>query len=266
MDNLSSIATTPGRGSRLYRGLIAEDAIGPNDTVPVRIELYDPTRQFGPCHWSPRTLADGSPMYPMRNDECLVALDENDQAEIVNWWADDPTSATDRVTQTEYDALAGRVTNLEKWTQPARLDYGPSSQSGSFTTAIEMLHGVTGNPQRFVITPAFDAWIEVGYHTIAALAADTGWSRIDSYISVDPSPPVLPGQINPNTGLTWGHDVKYAHVATGWVGIESRTWVPLTAGVTYTITSSLIPQVGTSWVYYRGEFSWFEHGGLRRRT
>jgi hypothetical protein len=91
MENLSSIANTRGRGSRLYRGLIAEDATGPNDTVPVRIPSYEPARQFGPCHWFPRTLADGTLLFPIRNDGCLVALDENDQAEIVNWWSDDPT-------------------------------------------------------------------------------------------------------------------------------------------------------------------------------
>jgi hypothetical protein len=263
MDDLSTLANSPGRGLRIFRGLIADDAADANDVVNVRIPTYDPGRTFGPCPWAPRVLNDGTPLWPMRNDGCLVALDENDQAEILNWWAEDPTLIANRVTQAEHDALAGRVTNLEKFTEPARLDYGPAGQSSNFTSPIEPLHGVTGNPQRFVITPTFNAWLEVAFHAVVVLAGDTGWSRMDSFVSVTPAAPVLTGQLVPPNG--WGRDIKYAHVLTGWVGLESRTQIPLTAGVTYTIGASLTPNTGT-WAYYRGEFSWIEHGGLKRRS
>jgi hypothetical protein len=94
MDDLSTLANSRGRGLRIFRALIGDDATGANDTVNVRIPAYEPSRNFGPCHWAPRILNDGSPLWPMRNDECIVALDENDQAEIINWWADDPTTLT----------------------------------------------------------------------------------------------------------------------------------------------------------------------------
>jgi len=115
MDDLTTLANQRGRGLRIFQGLIAEDATGPNDVVPVRIPRYDPTRQFGPCHWAPRMLNSGTPLWPMRNDECLVALDENDQAEIINWWAEDPTLIT--------NSVSTRVSALEQW-RNARKGWG----------------------------------------------------------------------------------------------------------------------------------------------
>lgn len=127
MDDLTTLANQRGRGLRIFQGLIAEDATGPNDVVPVRIPSYEPSRQFGPCNWAPRVLNDGSPLWPNRNDGCLVALDENDQAEIINWWADDPTSLP-----------------------PARwVEYGPYTADGGELAAnaegfVPMFHNIPG--------------------------------------------------------------------------------------------------------------------------
>lgn len=95
MDDLTTLANRPGRGSRIFRGLIAEDAETVNDELKARLPAYDPSRQFGPFHFHPRPRADGvGVLLPSRNDPCLVALDENDQADLLSWWVEDPTEET----------------------------------------------------------------------------------------------------------------------------------------------------------------------------
>jgi hypothetical protein len=90
-NDLSSLANQPPEGSQIFRGKIADDATSPNDLIHVRIPDYHPGQQFGPCRFSPRPLMDGGTLLPLRDDPCLVALDENDEAELINWWAEDPT-------------------------------------------------------------------------------------------------------------------------------------------------------------------------------
>lgn len=88
---LRTLVTPPAEGSRIFRGLIATDASGPNDRVEVRVPGYHAGRSFGPCYVTPRPFRDGSLAYPQRGDLCMIALDENEQAEIVMWWVEDPT-------------------------------------------------------------------------------------------------------------------------------------------------------------------------------
>jgi hypothetical protein len=102
--DLSSLANPSAPGPRIFRGFIAEDATDPNAQVEVRIPAYNASRTFGPCSFMPRPLRSGGLMYPIRNDPCLVALDENEQADLINWWAEDPTINQD---------FAARLTSIE---------------------------------------------------------------------------------------------------------------------------------------------------------
>lgn len=113
MEQLESLVTPPPPGARIFRGLIGEDAASPNSSISVRVPAYHASRSFGPCYFAPRPLQDGSLLLPQRNDPCLVALDENEEAELLSWWAADPTSEAGRVTQSEHDALVSRVSALE---------------------------------------------------------------------------------------------------------------------------------------------------------
>jgi hypothetical protein len=118
MQDLRSLVTTPAAPPRVYRGLIGDDATGPNDQVTVRVPAYDASRSFGPCYVTPRPLRSGALLYPVRNDPCVVALDENEQAEILVWWANDPTAdanAASRLTSAESRLTSAetRLTNQE---------------------------------------------------------------------------------------------------------------------------------------------------------
>jgi hypothetical protein len=108
---MDAITNQRETASVVVKGYIAEDAATPNDEIHVLIPSYDMSRQFGPSTFTPRPLMDNSVMLPARNDPCLVALDEDDNAHIVRWWASDPTDPVNRVTQAELDAaVAARVT------------------------------------------------------------------------------------------------------------------------------------------------------------
>jgi hypothetical protein len=85
---LQSIANSEFVGEpQIIKGYIADDATSPNDEVEA--------------------------MLPTRNDPCVVALDEDDNAVLLSWWSEDPTSAADRVTQPELDALDTRLDAIE---------------------------------------------------------------------------------------------------------------------------------------------------------
>lgn len=160
----------------------------------------------------------------------------------------------DRLRRIESALMAGPAFDV-----PVRFDYGVAGISSNFTGPTEVTH-TDGTPRRHVVTPIADCWVEFGFHTIVQNIG-VNWGRVDSYLTVTPGPPVLGGQIALST---WGRDIKYSHPTTGWVGIESRTWIPLSAGVTYTVTASLAPTTET-WQHYRGEFMWFERSEMRRR-
>ena len=106
-DNLRTLATTNHDTTRIYRGLIATDAVTPNDLVEVRIPEYHAGRTFGPCYFTPRPLLSGGLLFPIRNDPCVVALDEHENAELISWWQSDPTSASPPSSPTLVTALPG---------------------------------------------------------------------------------------------------------------------------------------------------------------
>lgn len=86
----------------LWAGLIAETAATLDEQVPVRLLNWDPGLQIGPCRWMPRlttvsvNVAEGiedphminiaQALLPTRDDECLVAFDDNQVPWIVCWW------------------------------------------------------------------------------------------------------------------------------------------------------------------------------------
>lgn len=103
MERLDSLATYNSVEDRVTRGYIADDASHPDDEVGVLIPSYDVSKVFGPVHFAPRPLQDGSILLPARMDPCLVVLDDNDEADLINWWVADPTNPVNRVTQTEFN-------------------------------------------------------------------------------------------------------------------------------------------------------------------
>lgn len=105
MDRLETLASSETDADLILKGFIAEDAVHPDDQVGLLIPSYDLGKVFGPSHFEPRPLRDGTILFPVRNDPCLVALDEEGEAHLLTWWAADPTNAANLVTQAELDAL-----------------------------------------------------------------------------------------------------------------------------------------------------------------
>lgn len=175
MDDLTTLANANGRGLRIFKGLIAEDATGPNDMVPVRIPTYDPSRQFGPCHFAPRLLNDGSPLFPNRNDECTVCLDENDNAEILNWWAEDPTDLG--------------FTSIYRQLSRGSLGAGWSTSFTAATTITTML--AIGN----FTTPDKNSWVHVRAQA-PIRCMDAAWHGIEIALQIDPPNLGVGGTIN----------------------------------------------------------------------
>lgn len=66
----------------IWRGSVATDASGMNDTIYVLITAFDDTHRFGPCRWMPRDAVQ----LPLRGDECLVVFDEKDIPYVIMWW------------------------------------------------------------------------------------------------------------------------------------------------------------------------------------
>ena len=79
-DNYS--ITTP---SRVWAGIIATDANNVSDRISVIIPGLDGGEmRWENCRWPTRSDA----LYPTRGDECLLALDDNNEFWIVEWWPD----------------------------------------------------------------------------------------------------------------------------------------------------------------------------------
>lgn len=92
MERLESLATHDPPEHSILKGYIAEDATTPNDEVSVLIPSYDMSKRFGPVTFMPRPLSDGSGvLLPTRYDPCLVGIDEEGEARLITWWAEDPT-------------------------------------------------------------------------------------------------------------------------------------------------------------------------------
>lgn len=91
MERLETLASAPEVEDVITTGYIANDAEHPDDLVGLLIPSYDLGRVFGPSHFEPRTLQDGTMLLPQRNDPCLVGFDEEGEAHLLIWWAADPT-------------------------------------------------------------------------------------------------------------------------------------------------------------------------------
>jgi hypothetical protein len=91
MDRLDSLSVAEGAPA-VWVGVIAEDAATVNDEIFVVIPDYDINQQFGPVKFTPQALRDGSGvLLPTRGDWCLVSFDQDDNAQLMAWRADDPT-------------------------------------------------------------------------------------------------------------------------------------------------------------------------------
>lgn len=92
MDRLGTLANDDNPDLEpIVNGVIAEDAVHPDDQISVTIPSYDNGKTFGPSHFAPRPLQDGTILLPSRGDECLVGIDDDGEAHILTWWAADPT-------------------------------------------------------------------------------------------------------------------------------------------------------------------------------
>ncbi len=86
----------------LFAGTIAETAALVTDQLPVLLDAFDPTLQFGPCMWMPRlepyviNVAQGAEstddftvarlVLPARGNRCLVGFDDLQVPWILVWW------------------------------------------------------------------------------------------------------------------------------------------------------------------------------------
>jgi hypothetical protein len=217
MDDLNTLANQRGRGLRVFRALIADDATDSNDLVNVRIPAYDPSRQFGPCHWAPRILNDGTPLWPNRNDQCLVALDENDQAEILNWWAEDPTSVDFRPQTIQ---LRPPVFG---WTS----NFTTSQQISTYT-----LPGLGGYPR--------GAYVHAFAQTVVR-TPDAAWHGIEAQLSVP--------TMGPDGILVHKANFVHHNAAGPSVSVNVNGRFQIAAGAQQTIRFHVVPTTG-NWNHY----------------
>lgn len=182
-------------------------------------------------------------------------------------YTDDLQSRIERLERLLAGDVESRLVILEA-EQPARIDFGSSGITGNISAGQlwEMNH-TDGSLRRFVITSPYDAWIWVHFHTIVFNnSSPQAWGRVDGWIDVSPAPPQLPG----NTAGAFTIYGREAHpnnpAMLSWVSINSHAWVPLTADIEYTFKPIIQPQSAAPWQAYRDPtYSYFEHGGLRRR-
>jgi len=94
---------------RIWRGTISVGATTFNEPVYVRITAFPGIFKWGPCKWmqryyiEPTDVSDGVdsggfstpdhiiptfmyPLYPKRDDECLVVFDNNRVIWVIAWW------------------------------------------------------------------------------------------------------------------------------------------------------------------------------------
>jgi hypothetical protein len=146
MDALGALAADETRPA-VWVGEIAEDAITANDEVTVKITDYDANQQFGPVKFVPQPLSGGGVLLPSRGDWCLVALDQDDNAQLVAWRADDPTGGPITVEE-------GPLSLVDPRTQ-GRLDVAvtmlPESQPGRRTGKITVPPGLFAYVDQAVI-------------------------------------------------------------------------------------------------------------------
>lgn len=77
---------SPLLGLQVARGKIANTPASDTDDLYVTVPHYSQSERWGPCPFAPRVDAAGAQVLPSRDDDCLVALDENELSYVVLWW------------------------------------------------------------------------------------------------------------------------------------------------------------------------------------
>lgn len=67
---------------RIWVGKVATAATDFADRIDVTIPGTDPGLRWEDCRWQARNTVD----LPQRGDDCLVAIDDNNEAWVVVWW------------------------------------------------------------------------------------------------------------------------------------------------------------------------------------
>lgn len=67
---------------RIWAGKIATNATDFEDRVSVVIPGTDATLRWEDCRWQARNTVD----LPQRGDDCLVAIDDNNEVWVIVWW------------------------------------------------------------------------------------------------------------------------------------------------------------------------------------
>jgi hypothetical protein len=232
MQDLRSLATPSAVPPQVYRGLIGDDATGPNDQVTVRVPAYDASRSFGPCYVTPRPLRSGALLYPVRNDPCVVALDENEQAEILVWWANDPTAdanAASRLTSLETSRTAdeARLTTLETWYDSGWL--ADDNGTGGIRTYTHSL-GLTVPPKQFRLwfSPDQSIWYPVaenrGMGTNEMSAATAANYHNPSLVRVSANTVEIAVYVPVAGGGTTSMPIYSGYTGAAWVNYSSGYW------------------------------------------
>jgi len=71
---------------QIARGKIANTPANDTADLWVTVPTYSHSERWGPCPFAPRVNAAGNQVLPARDDDCLVALDENGLSYVVLWW------------------------------------------------------------------------------------------------------------------------------------------------------------------------------------
>jgi len=70
-----------------FQGKIAKGAASIEQYVEVVVPGFDSTLKFQRCRWMPRVSEGfGDPVYPTRDDICLVAQDDRRDWWVIAWW------------------------------------------------------------------------------------------------------------------------------------------------------------------------------------
>jgi hypothetical protein len=79
-------APLSGAGARLVEGIIVSQPADTTEGVLVRVETFDRTLRYGPCPWAARVVDDSTYAIPSDGDRCLLAVTEENDAWVIQWW------------------------------------------------------------------------------------------------------------------------------------------------------------------------------------
>lgn len=73
-------------GFAIVRGRIANTPASDTADLWVTVTAFHHTERWGPCPFAPRVNTAGNQALPSEGDDCLVALDEHENAHVILWW------------------------------------------------------------------------------------------------------------------------------------------------------------------------------------